>query len=145
MDDTFITHYVSLPEKISYSNDKEYRQWIRKCFSFDKEKFHDYNGMIDDINECDDITIDELLFDSQNSQTALDRILDLTQNHDEFNNLYLLAAARMFSTDKLIGQAVVFSYDTFHMFHTCLWNFLKHGIHHMINAVQYKNLEDFLK
>jgi hypothetical protein len=40
-----------------------------------------------------------------------------------FEDIYLLAAATMFSTDVKIGQTILCSYDFFHLYFTCLWHF----------------------
>jgi hypothetical protein len=145
MEKNFIKQYLSLPKNINYNNDEEYRRMIRICFSFEKDKFYNYEGLVNNLEICDNITADELLFDSDKSNFSLDYIFNLTINIEQFSNMYTMAAGRMFSTDKSIGQAVLFSYDTFKYFHTCLWTFFNYGIESMINTSEYNYLVQYLK
>ena len=78
-----------------------------------------------DMEGIDEETIDELTYDEQTMSVIMDEIYNATKNNDIFNELYDLAAARMFSTDRTIGQAVLLSYDYLCFFHNCLASFLK--------------------
>jgi hypothetical protein len=77
------------------------------------------------LEGLDEETQDELLYDEKTMSIIMDEIYDATKNNDLFNELYDLAAARMFSTDRTIGQAVLLSYDYLCFFHNCLASFLK--------------------
>jgi hypothetical protein len=57
-----------------------------------------------------------------------------------FKDLYLSAAGRMFSTDLRIGQAVVCSYDTFHLYYSCIWA-LYHNKCNIESLSEYKTLK----
>ena len=63
-----------------------------------------------------------------------------TMKNKEFQNLYLSAAGRMFSTDLRIGQAVICSYDTFHLYYTCIWHLYNDGIE-IAYLDEYKQLQ----
>jgi hypothetical protein len=78
-----------------------------------------------DMEGMDEVTIDELTYDEKTMSVIMDEIYNATKNNDIFNELYDLAAATMFSTDRTIGQAVLLSYDYLCFFHNCLASFLK--------------------
>jgi hypothetical protein len=80
---------------------------------------------IDDLNDIDEETKDELLYDEQKTSIVMDELYNATKHNELFNELYDLAAATMFSTDRTIGQAVLLSYDYLCYFHNCLASFLK--------------------
>ena len=120
--------WKDLPLKINYNSNQEYRQWIRKVFHFSndaKTYFADLSK--EDIVEegMDEESMDEMLFDMSKMNAGLDFFYKLTEFHPEFQELYIHAAAQMFSTDPTIGQAVLCSYDYFHLYYTCVWHFLK--------------------
>jgi len=78
-----------------------------------------------ELEGLDDETKDEMMYDEKMMSLIMDEIYDATKNNDLFNELYDLAAARMFSTDRGIGQAVLLSYDYLCFFHNCLASFIK--------------------
>ena len=90
-----------------YDNDNEYRNVIRNVFNFDRNTFYDYHGKIKNLNEVDPISKDELLYDSEAVTHSMNFIYNATKNNGEFSEMYLKAAAQMFSTDPQIGQAVL--------------------------------------
>jgi hypothetical protein len=71
-----------------------------------------------------DETMDELDYDEESASKSLNSIYEKTKEITEFQHLYDLAAACMFSTDREIGLAVLFSYDYFHLFINVLQNVL---------------------
>ena len=101
---------------VKYSNDKEYRNCLRKIFSMNTN----YTWNDSDITDLDDVSQDELLYDSDATTNFLDFIYDKTKNNTLLIELYTLAASVMISTDTNIGLAVLFSYDYFIYFHKCL-------------------------
>ena len=101
---------------VKYSNDKEYRNCLRKLFSMNVNTT--WNDV--DIKELDDITQDEWLYDSEAANTFLDFVYNKTKDIPLFQELYILAASAMISTDPNIGIAVLLSYDYFVYFHRCL-------------------------
>lgn len=141
----FIEHFKSLPSAIMYDNDNEYRNVIRNVFNFDRNTFYDYHGKIKNLNEVDPISKDELLYDSEAVTHSMNFIYNATKNNGEFSEMYLKAAARMFSTDPQIGQAVLCSYDTFHWYYSCVWFFLNGGHSSLVSCNDFKNLNTYLE
>lgn len=108
----------NINKDVYYTNNKEYRQCMRELFNMKCVINPDMEGM-------DEVTIDELTYDEKTMSVIMDEIYNATKNNDIFNELYDLAAATMFSTDRTIGQAVLLSYDYLCFFHNCLASFLK--------------------
>jgi hypothetical protein len=73
--------------------------------------------------DIDPVSKDELEYDEEAANQAMDHVFQTTKNNPIFKELYLLAAARMFSTDPEIGLSVLFSYDYLEIFHYCLVSF----------------------
>ena len=63
---------------------------IRICFSFEKDKFYNYEGLVNNLEICDDITADELLFDSDKSNFSLYYIFNLTIKLEINWNVFLI-------------------------------------------------------
>lgn len=106
-----ITRYDISNKNMSYSNDFEYRECLRRLFCM---KLPDLD---DDIDE---VTRDEQNFDMESTATILDYVYNTTCDNPAFQELYDSAAAKMISLDRSIGLSVLFSYDYFAMFHRCL-------------------------
>lgn len=135
---------TKLPAKIHYSNNTEYRQQIRNIFDISKtarsyyvdisfiSSFKEYD------KEEDDETKDELNYDMTIMEKGMEELFTITKNNPQFKEIYLYAAARMFSTDLSIGQAVICSYDTFYLYYTCIWHFIN-------NNQEISNLEEYQK
>lgn len=112
---------------LPYANNNEYRNSIRKVF-----KVNSRVTLLDDESESllckedvDDESWDEMLYDSDTMTKAMDLIFEETKDHVLFEELYEAAAAHMISTDKLIGQAILMSYDYYYMYHMCLCTFFQ--------------------
>ena len=90
---------------VKYSNDKEYRNCLRKIFSMNTNST--WNDS--EITDLDEVSQDELLYDSDATNIFLDFIYDKTKNNTLLIELYILAASVMISTDTNIGLAVLFS------------------------------------
>lgn len=136
------TRIKYLPEKIYYSNNTEYRQQLRYIFDISKNarsfyvdiSFASSSNISEDEDE-DAETMDELNYDSFVVEKGMEELFNITKQNSKFNELYLHAAGRMFSTDLTIGQAVICSYDTFYLYYTCIW--------HFINNMEITNLEEY--
>lgn len=117
--------FSDFPSVISYKNNKEYRDCIRRIFRFHKDTKTYYADLTEkDIQiEIDEESKDEMEFDYDSMQKGLDYIFENTIHSPVFEELYLLSAATMFSTDVKIGQSILCSYDFFHLYYTCLWYF----------------------
>jgi hypothetical protein len=121
-----------LPKTIHYSSNKEYRQCIRNIFDISESARTCYVDISlnsledkDDLEEEDEETTDELNYDTSVMEKGMEEWFLKTESNPLFKDLYLLAAGRMFSIDLRIGQAVICSYDTFHLYYTCIWYFLQ--------------------
>jgi hypothetical protein len=110
----------------SYSSTREYRECLRQMFQMDSSKYRDTLKSYEDAlhNDFDDETRDEMSYDEDAAKRMMDAIFDATKHHPLFQTLYDMAAARMFSIDRDIGLAVLFSYDYLSKFHACVAQFI---------------------
>jgi hypothetical protein len=99
-----------------YSNNKEYRELLRLFFNMD------ISNIKSEIKHCnyDDETYDELLFDESAVNCHMTNIIEKTKGNILFDELYDLASAKMFSTNKETGLCILLSYDFFSDFYH-LW------------------------
>jgi len=77
------------------------------------------------LEAIDEETRDELTYDEKTVSSVMDELFTLTKDHALFQKLYDSAAEKMFSTDRDIGMAVLFSFDYLPFFYKCLVVFLK--------------------
>lgn len=138
----YIEYIKSLPSCLMYSDDSEYREKLRMFLRFDKDEKFTYNGKITKFSDLDEITQDELLFDSKNTTKHMDILYEITNKEHVFREIYIHAAARMFSEDPKIGQAVVCSYDTFRWYYASVWYFLNGGISGLCVCPEIKKLKN---
>ena len=110
-----------------YDSDQEYRAFLRQIMQMDPAKFYE----TEDI-KCDPTdpkvspeTIDEYNYDAEAVAKYLDGVYQSTKSRPEFQRLYVAAAALMFSEDKEIGLAVLFSYDYLAWFYSVYSAYLK--------------------
>jgi regulatory protein YycH of two-component signal transduction system YycFG len=127
---------------ISYNNNTEYRNWIRRIFHFTKDAKVYYANLTekDMSNEIDEESRDEMDFDYNSMQTGLDIIFEQTIDESIFEELYQFAAASMISTDVKIGQAILCSYDHFYLYYTCLWHFFMNKPQKIESLKEYQEL-----
>ena len=112
--------YNITQKKIQYSNDFEYRAWMRRLFCMTSpEETKELDSEIDEVSR------DEMDYDDTSSSLYLDHIYESTYQNSIFQQLYQRAAALMLSEDKSIGLCVLFSYDYFQCFHECLCCFFE--------------------
>jgi hypothetical protein len=109
---------------IQYYNDTDYRKCIRTIFKMNEEKMKSQLNKLYDLSDMDPITIDEYMIDVPLMENAMKLLFNATSKHKLFCNLYDLAAAKMFSTNREIGQSILFSYDYVYLFHPCVCIFL---------------------
>jgi len=103
-----------------YTDNKSYRSTLRRLFFMDVSMCH---VTVDE--SMDDESRDELMYDNDAVITVMGNLFELTRDNVLFQNLYDLAAEKMISTNREIGQAVLFSYDYLPLFHKCLAGFLR--------------------
>ena len=134
----------SMPCKISYDSNRQYRDHIRTIFGISSESRSPYSGMKqNEIQwaEIDDESFDEMNFDEIQMEAGMHNLFSLTVGEPLFETLYSHAAGRMFSLDLTIGQAVLCAYDTFHWYYTCLWYFLNGKVIEMASCEEYLKLK----
>ena len=107
---------------VKYSDNFQYRLCLRNVFQMNIEK---NMPKFEDMEDLDEETMDELLYDANAMDIGMTYILEKTKNQSEFHELYEIGAARMFSTNTDIGLAVLLSYDYFELFHLCFHDFLQ--------------------
>ena len=83
---------------------------------------------------------DTLYFDEELIMKNMDILFIRTKENPLFQNLYDLAAAKMFSTDRTVGQCILFSYDYLADFYECLYIFISSPEEFTENCLVYKNM-----
>ena len=111
------TIYNTNISQIQYTNDIEYRECLRLVFNMSSVENNDC--------DIDSVTKDENNYDCESSTKAMDFIYNITKDHKSFQKLYDIAASKMFSVDREIGLAVLFSYDYMSLFHNCLLSYIQ--------------------
>ncbi len=114
------TEYNISTPYIEYTANEGYRNHIRTIFNMDMAKVKASIEKTYDLNTIDEETMDELMVDMDKMEEVMNIIFDHTKHDDLFNELYMLAAGRMFSTQPDIGQLILFSYSYFYLFHPCV-------------------------
>jgi hypothetical protein len=122
---------------VNYENDKEFRNCLREVFKM--------GDNVDNSSYLDEITRDENNYDFESATKAMDYVFEKTHTNTLFQSLYDLAAAKMFSTDRSIGLAVMFSYDNLKDFHYCLWDFFTNTASFNENSDSYKKMFNKIK
>jgi hypothetical protein len=103
----------------SYQSNEQYRATLRRMF------FMDVSMCALTLESIDEETRDELTYDESTVSAVMDKLFDITKGHPLFQYLYDAGAAKMISTNREIGQAVLFSYDYLPLFHKCLASFIR--------------------
>ena len=126
---------------LTYENDEEYRMVICKLFakngdfSFYKKKLNVDESSLEE---------DELEFDEMLIMKNMEHIYILTKENYLFQNLYDLAAAKMLSTDRSMGQCILFSYDYLQYYYSCICIFINTPEEFTENCLVYKTLVETL-
>lgn len=139
--------FTNFPSIISYKNNKEYRDWIRRVFRFNTDTKTYYADLTETemAIEIDEESRDEMEFDLDSMEIGLDFLFEHTIQCSIFEELYLLSAATMFSTDVKIGQSVLCSYDFFHLYYTCVWYFFTDPSHNIETIPEYQKLRSMFR
>ena len=125
---------------IEYNDDKSYRNCLRTLFTMDPSKYSEKIKVLNSIELLDEITEDEISYDEEASSIMMNYIFNKTKKNKLFQKLYVNAAIKMFSVDKTIGLAVLFSYDYLKSFHLCLVDFFNNSENFDEENINYKNL-----
>lgn len=139
--------FSKFPSSISYQNNTEYRAWIRRIFCFNKGVKTYYADLTENdmTMEIDEESRDEMEFDLDSMQIGLDYLFENTIDSPLFEELYILSAATMFSTDVKIGQSVLCSYDFFYLYYTCLWYFIMDKSRKIETISEYQQLRSMFR
>lgn len=119
-------YYNTDYKTIDYNNNREYRECLRRVFYMTCN----LDNLIQENPDYDDETLDEELYENENTITAIDNIFERTKDNCVFQKMYLHAAGKLISERMDLGMVVLFSYDFFENFHSCLVKFLNDGILH---------------
>ncbi len=127
---------------LPYSTTREYRKCLRTMFHMDPSTYRDTLKTYEDAlhGEFDDETRDELSYDDAAARVVMDVIFEATRDNPLFQELYDMAAARMFSSDREIGLAVLFSYDYLALFHACIVQFTQSPDRFSKTTVAYQSI-----
>ena len=110
--------------EITYSDDDEYRDCIRRVFG---------------MNPANCTNDDGFIYDDKNVSAGLDYVFATTKDIPEFHDIYLIGAGKMMSSESEIGMAIVFSYEYFDLFHLCLADYMRDGV---VNKENYTKLHE---
>jgi hypothetical protein len=105
---------------IEYNDNFTYRNTVRSLFGMNSNKT-DIENQYDTI---DNETLDELDYDDDLMTKIMNDLFVITKDNVLFQSLYDLAAAKLFSVDRQLGQGILFSYDYLYLFHACMCVFL---------------------
>jgi len=128
--------------QVVYHNDFEYRQCLRDIVNMDKEKLESMRKTLDNVDE---ISKDELLFDEDAVTKYMDFLYEQTKDNIVFKTIYQLAAGFLFSTDESHGICVLFSYDYMETFYACLREYFRDPESFSIENPSYVRLLQKLK
>lgn len=138
-------YFKTQPLTIHYTNNNEYRECIRKVFRFDLNEKYNYDGKMIPFEELDEITKDEVMFDSKAMTENMDKLYRKTCDNDFFKKLYINAAGHMFSESPHIGQAVLCAYDTFALYYACVRLYYQGDFELMSRSPEYGQIKQYFK
>lgn len=122
-----------------YENNIQYRQCLRDVFSMDITKNPPNWDQMDP--DLDEETKDELVYEGGAVLEGMNYISSVTKNNIALQQLYLDAAALMFSTDPEIGLSILFAYDYFIDFHNCLQVFFENPSGFSETTPEFQNIK----
>lgn len=125
----------------SYNTNAEYRREIRLFFNMDVSTIQ--KDLLED-DDLDDESVDELLYDTISSEKNTNAILSRTESNPIFQEIYDIAAAKFFSTDRGTGLVVLLCYDYFYLFRELLADFDKTPLMFSKELDSYKWLKEKL-
>lgn len=137
-------YYDTSSPIIEYHTDFDYRNHIRRIFKMDMEKMKADLAEKYDINGIDAVTLDEFMVDMGVMDNALRNLFNLTKDNSQFCELYDLAAAKMISTNREIGQSILYSYDYIYIFHPLMCAFLEYPDDKELQTKYYEQLREIL-
>ena len=125
---------------IQYTDNFTYRNTLRSLFGMNSNKT-DIENQYDTI---DNETLDELDYDDDRMCKIMSELFELTKDNALFQSLYDLAAAKLFSVDRQLGQGILFSYDYLYLFHACMCVFLCAPVEFTDTCTYYIDLKQVL-
>jgi hypothetical protein len=105
---------------IEYNDNFTYRNTVRSLFGMNSNK----TDIENQYSSIDNETLDELDYDDDLMTKIMNDLFVITKDNVLFQSLYDLAAAKLFSVDRQLGQGILFSYDYLYLFHACMCVFL---------------------
>lgn len=131
-----IRDVYNIDYSVKYTEDEEYRECFREVFCMKTPESPKNNVQpIDEIYEDEDYG-----YNSVSVKLGLDYIFIQTKKNEIFYKLYEKAAATLLSTDLELGLAILFSYDYFHLFHLCLYEFFNGNLTEETECVKKLNI-----
>jgi len=100
-----------------YTTNQEYRQVLREFFNMNIDK----QTILAEYNDIDEESLDEMLYDENAVEIALNKVYEKTKHNPAFQKLYIESAAKMISMNPETGLAILLSYDYFKEFATLLY------------------------
>jgi hypothetical protein len=105
-------HYDISLSTIDYNDETEYRSTIRKIFKMKDVK--------DENSDLDEITRDEMNFDTESMKKGHSQMYALLKDNLLFYDLFMKAASFMISEDPEVGFCIMLSYDYLKPFYPVL-------------------------
>jgi hypothetical protein len=136
--------YNLVTPTIEYTTTHEYRKVIRHLFYMDCSSIIQSLEQHYDMENMDEETLDELLYDHDKMENTLNILFHKTNIHSSFQTLYKDGAALMLSQEHTIGQCILCSYDYLALYHRCLYDYFVVG-HFDENCESFILLYDKLK
>jgi len=124
---TIHNSYNLMSPTITYANTQEYRKVIRHLFYMDCSSIIQSLEQKYVMENIDEETLDELLYDDNKMDNALGVLFEKTNGLGAFQTLYTCAASLMLSQETGIGQCVLCSYDYLALYHRCLYDYFVVG------------------
>lgn len=140
----YADYYDTSSPIIEYYNDYDYRKCIRRIFKMNEDKMKADLAEKYDINDIDPLTLDEFMIDMTVMENALQKLYAVTCSNPQFCELYDLAAAKMFSMNREIGQSILYCYDYVYLFHPLMCLFLESPLECNENVKYFKQLKECL-
>ena len=106
--------------EISYTNNAEYREFVRKLFKMSPTNYNPTSQM----DGLDPESKDELEYDDAATSKGLDWIYNQIKDNELFQYILAKAAAKYLSEDPGIGLSVMMCYEYLDVFHACIKSFL---------------------
>lgn len=137
--ETSVETYYNINYHVDYNDNHSYRKCLRQVFNMNVDRKDSK------LTEMDEESADEFLYDDNAISVSMDFLYSKTWDIQLFQTLYDMAAAKMISTDRNIGFAMLFSYNYFFFFHRMLCDFLSNPSAFNAQTESYKTMMERLR